>query len=99
MVDGDNYLDQANSAYAANLQGKLLLAYGDMDDNVNPAGVIQLVDALIKENRDFDLLMLPNRDHGFFKEDPYFERKQWDYFVTHLLGETAPRGYEPGKEK
>lgn len=93
LLDGDNYLDQVTASLAANLKGKLLLVYGDMDDNVPPALTIQLVDALIKANKDFDLLVLPNRNHTF-AIDPYFIRKKWDYLVQHLLGQTPPQGYQ-----
>ena len=53
---------------------------------------IQLVDALIKANKDFDMLVLPNRNH-MFTIDPYFIRKKWDYLVQHLSGQTPPQGY------
>jgi dipeptidyl aminopeptidase/acylaminoacyl peptidase len=88
-LSGDNYLEAANVTLAANLKGKLLLVWGDMDDNVPPALSIQLVDALIKANKDFDLLVLPNRNHGGMA-DPYFIRRRWDYLVEHLLGTTPP---------
>ena len=93
LLEGDNYKNQANAGLAANLKGKLLLAHGDMDDNVHPAMTIQVVDALIKANKDFDLLILPNRNHGFGL-DPYFTRRKWDYFVRNLLGAEPPQGYE-----
>jgi len=93
LPNGDNYRDQANASLAQNLKGKLLLAYGDMDDNVHPAMTIRLVDALIKANKDFDLLVLPNRSHSF-ENDPYFIRKRWDYFVEHLLGVKPPSGFK-----
>ncbi len=88
-VQGDNYLEQANLRLAANLKGKLLLMWGDMDDNVPGALSMQLVDALIKANKDFDLLILPNRNHGG-AADPYFIRRRWDYLVQNLLGVTPP---------
>jgi dipeptidyl aminopeptidase/acylaminoacyl peptidase len=88
---GDHYRQQANPTLAANLRGKLLLVHGDVDDNVHPAATLQLVDALIKANRDFDLLIIPNRDHGL--GNGYFVRKRWDYFVKHLLGVEPPREY------
>jgi dipeptidyl aminopeptidase/acylaminoacyl peptidase len=90
LPQGDSYAAQANPSLAANLKGKLLLAYGDMDDNVHSALTIQLVDALIKANRDFDLLVMPNRNHGF-GSDPYFIRRRWDYFVEHLRRQEPPR--------
>jgi dipeptidyl aminopeptidase/acylaminoacyl peptidase len=93
LLDGDNYLQQANATHANGLEGKLLLVHGDMDDNVSPVLTIQLVDALIKANRDFDLLIMPNRNHGF-GNDPYFIRRRWDYFVEHLLVAEPPVRYE-----
>ena len=59
--EGSNYEDQANQNHAKNLKGKLLLAHGTMDDNVPPYSTLLVVDALIKANKDFDLLMLPER--------------------------------------
>ncbi|MCQ3804420.1 MAG: DPP IV N-terminal domain-containing protein [bacterium] len=101
-VGGPGWDTQANRTLAGNLQGKLLLVTGDLDDNVNPAATMQLVDALIAANRDFDLLVLPNRNHDFagtwgtWSEDPYFTRRRWDYFVEHLMGEQPPPGYQVG---
>jgi dipeptidyl-peptidase-4 len=69
-----------------------MLAWGDMGDNVHPSLSIRLVDALIKANKTFDLLVLPNRNHAF-SSDPYFNRRRWDYFVEHLLGEKPPDGF------
>ena len=88
----DNYANQVNASLAANLKGKLLLMHGDMDDNVHPAMTIQVVDALIKANRDFDLIIAPNRAHGM--NEPYFIRRRWDYFVRHLMGAEPPAQFE-----
>ena len=63
-----------------------------MDENVHPASTLALVDALIKANKDFDLLIVPNRPHRL-DNDPYFLRRRWDYFVRHLLGVEPPAGY------
>ncbi len=89
---GEHYEQQSNLTLAKNLQGKLLLATGDMDNNVNPAATIRLADALIKSNKDFDLLMIPNKSHRL-SDHPYFLRKRWDYFVEHLLGVTPPKEF------
>jgi dipeptidyl aminopeptidase/acylaminoacyl peptidase len=89
-----NYEDQANQNYAKNLKGKLLLAHGTMDDNVPPYNTLLVVDALIKANKDFDLLMIPNARHGFGAANFYMMRRRWDYFVRHLLGAEPPKEYE-----
>ncbi len=88
----DNFEDAANKSYASNLEGKLLLMHGDMDDNVHPAMTVQVIEELIKANRDFDLIWAPDRAHGL--NEPYFIRRRWDYFVRHLLGAEPPSRYE-----
>lgn len=90
-----NYDSQANQSLAKNLKGKLLIAHGSMDNNVPPNNTMKLVDDLIKANADFDLLILPNRRHGFGNE-PYMMRRRWDYFVRNLMGAEPPKGYEIG---
>ena len=94
-LHGDNYVEASNPALAlkARLKGKLLLAWGDMDDNVPPALELQLVHSLIKTNQDFDTLVLPNRNHSLY-HDPYFMRRLWDYLVKNLMGAEPPAGYE-----
>jgi dipeptidyl aminopeptidase/acylaminoacyl peptidase len=87
----DNFAPSANASMAENLQGRLLLMHGDMDDNVHPAMTIQVVNALIRANRDFDLVMAPDRPHSL--NEPYFVRRRWDYFVRHLAGLEPPRNY------
>lgn len=88
-----NYDDQANQNLAKNLKGHLLLMHGTLDDNVPPYNTLLVVDELIKANRDFDLLLLPNRRHGY-AGDPYVIRRRWDYFVRYLMGAEPPQGYE-----
>jgi dipeptidyl aminopeptidase/acylaminoacyl peptidase len=87
----DNFATEANASQVANLKGHLLLMHGDMDDNVHPAMTIQMVDALIKANKTFDLIIAPNRPHSL--NEPYFIRRRWDYFVEYLLGATPPNNY------
>jgi dipeptidyl-peptidase-4 len=87
-----NYDNQANHLVASQLKGKLLLAHGTMDSNVPMYGTLLVVNELIKANKDFDLLLLPNRGHGFGNE-PYMMRRRWDYFVQHLLGATPPAAF------
>lgn len=87
-----HYIDQSNITNAHKLKGKLLLIHGDIDENVNMSCTIQLVDALMKANKDFELLIVPNHGHGLNKS-PYFVRKRWDFFVKNLLQETPPKEY------
>ena len=89
----DNYDAQANQNYAENLQGKLLLAHGGLDDNVPPYNTYLVVDALIDANKDFDLIVFPNARHGFGEDSYYMMRRRWDYFVEHLLGATPPENF------
>ena len=89
-----NYDDQANQSIAKNLKGHLLLAHGTMDDNVPPYNTLLVVDALIKANKDFDLLMLPNQRHGYGAASNYMTRRRWDYFVRYLLGAEVPPNYQ-----
>ncbi len=88
----DNYESSANGTYAKNLKGKLFLMTGDMDDNVHPAMTVQVADALIKANKSFDFLVLPNRAHSL--NEPYVIRRRWDYFVEHLAGLKPPANFE-----
>jgi len=92
--DVTNYDDQANQSLAKNLKGHLLLAHGAMDDNVPPNNTLLVVDALIKANKDFDLLMLPNQRHGYGSAGNYMTRRRWDYFVRYLLGAEPPSNYQ-----
>ncbi len=89
----DSFESQANQNMAENLQGKLMLMYGTLDDNVHPNATLLVIDELIKNNKDFDLLALPNRNHSYSRE-PYVVRRTWDYFVRHLLGFEPPKEYE-----
>jgi dipeptidyl aminopeptidase/acylaminoacyl peptidase len=96
-----NYDSQANQNFAKNLKGKLLLAHGTMDDNVPPYNTLLVVDALVKANKDFDLLLLPNQRHGYGDATYYMMRRRWDYFVRHLAGAEPPKEFElhPPQEK
>ncbi|HUU15948.1 MAG TPA: DPP IV N-terminal domain-containing protein [Sedimentisphaerales bacterium] len=82
---GPHYEEQSNVTQAHKLQGKLLLTVGELDKNVDPASTMQVVDALIKADKDFDLLVVPGRGHGV-GEIPYASRRRMDFFVRHLLG-------------
>ena len=89
-----NYEDQANQNFAAKLKGKLMLAHGAMDDNVPPYNTYLVVDALVKANKDFDLVIFPNARHGFAADSYYMMRKRWDYFVKNLQGNEPPKEFK-----
>lgn len=89
----DNYRAQANQTFAENLEGKLLLAHGGMDDNVPPYNTYLVVEALIKANKDFDLIIYPNARHGYGEDNNYMIRRRWDYFVKHLMGAEHPKEF------
>ena len=88
-----NYDSQANQNFAKNLKGHLLLAHGTMDNNVPPYNTLLVADALIKANKEFDLLLIPNSGHGYTPGN-YVMRRRWDYFVKNLLGAEPPREYQ-----
>jgi dipeptidyl-peptidase-4 len=90
----DNYDAEANQNYAKNLKGKLLLAHGTMDTNVPPNQTLMIVDALVKANKDFELLMLPNANHGYGSASNYMMRRRWDFFVRWLMGVEPPKEYQ-----
>ncbi len=89
-----NYDSQANQNFAKNLKGHLLLAHGTMDNNVPLNNTLLLVEALIKANKDFDLLIIPNVPHAYGYATQYMTRRRWDYFVRYLAGNTPPHEYE-----
>lgn len=79
------YMIDKNQSLAKNLKGKILLATGDVDNNVHPAGTIRMVNAFIKANKRFDFMLFPGSRHGFSDREYWFWRKA-DYFSKHLLG-------------
>ncbi|HSQ55462.1 MAG TPA: DPP IV N-terminal domain-containing protein [Gemmata sp.] len=76
-----------NAELAANLKGHLMLVHGEIDNNVHPANTMRLVDALIKANKRFDMLIIPGARHGFGAAQPYFTQRMWDFFAEHLLND------------
>ena len=89
-----NYDSQANQNLAKNLKGHLLLAHGTMDDNVPANNTLLLVDALVKANKDFDLVLFPNVDHFYGPDILYMTRRRWDYFVRYLRADIPPAEYQ-----
>ena len=76
----------SNAELASNLQGRLLLVHGEMDNNVHPANTYRMADALLKAGKRFDMMIFPEARHGFGRYSDYFQRMMWDYFAEHLLG-------------
>jgi dipeptidyl aminopeptidase/acylaminoacyl peptidase len=85
---GPEYAESSNVENAHRLEGKLLLINGEMDDNVDPASTVQVVDALVKAGRDFDYLFIPGMRHS--SGGDYGEHKRRDFFVRHLLDIDPP---------
>lgn len=83
-----HYAESSNVVNAHRLQGKLMLIVGELDDNVDPSSTLQVADALIKADKDFDFLMVPGMGHS--SGGDFGEHKRRDYFVKHLLGVDPP---------
>ena len=95
---GKDYAEQSNITLADKLKGHLLLVHGDVDNNVNPVETMRFVDALIKANKNFDMLLVPNMYHGEGRNF-YLVRRRWDYFVQHLLNTQPPEDFEIKEEE
>ncbi len=81
------YNQVSNITMAGNLKGKLLIVHGGIDENVNPSATFKLAEALVKADKEFDMLILPSQHHGYTgKYNEYFTKKKWNYFVENLLG-------------
>jgi dipeptidyl aminopeptidase/acylaminoacyl peptidase len=85
---GPHYEEQSNVTQAHRLQGKLLLTVGELDRNVDPASTMQVVDALIKADKDFELIVVPGAGHGA-GGGKYGRRKRLEFFLRHLMGEAG----------
>jgi dipeptidyl-peptidase-4 len=83
------YNIEKNSELARNLKGHLMLATGDIDNNVHPANTLRMADALIKANKRFDMVILPGKRHGYADATNYFFWVRADYFCKHLLGDMS----------
>jgi dipeptidyl aminopeptidase/acylaminoacyl peptidase len=86
---GSEYAASSNVTNAHKLRGKLLLTVGELDRNVDPSSTMQVVNALIKAGKDFDLVVFPGAGHGA-GSSRYGERRRRDFFVRHLLGVEPP---------
>jgi len=90
---GPEYAASSNVDNAWRLQGKLLLLVGEMDTNVDPSSTMQVVNALIKANKTFELIVIPGADHT--SGGPFGDRKRNDFFVRNLLGVEPPDWNKP----
>jgi dipeptidyl aminopeptidase/acylaminoacyl peptidase len=89
----ERYGKSSNVDNAHKLQGQVLLVVGELDMNVDPASTMQVVNALIKANKTFDLLVVPGGEHGAGRTNgpvEYAQRRQYDFFVRHLQGVATP---------
>lgn len=93
---GKEYEECSNVLNAKLLQGNLMLIVGELDNNVDPSSTLQVVDELIKQNKDFEFVMLPGVRHT--GGESYGERKRRDFFVNHLLGVETPKWNEKDKK-
>ena len=80
------YSIETNPQIAKNLKGHLMLVHGDIDNNVHPANTIRVVNALIRANKRFDMLILPGQRHGFGDMNEYFFWRMADYYCEWLMG-------------
>ena len=84
----ESYSRSSNVDNAWRLKGKLLLVNGELDDNVDPASTLQVVNALVNANKPFEQLYLPNRGHSL--GGTYEMRRIHDFFVEHLYHQDVP---------
>ena len=82
------YSIKTNPEIAGNLKGHLMLVHGDIDNNVHPANTIRVVNALIRANKRFDMLILPGQRHGFGDMNEYFFWRMADYYAEWLIGDS-----------
>ena len=82
------YSISTNQELAKNLKGHLMLVHGDIDNNVHPANTIRVVNALIRANKRFDMLILPGQRHGFGDMNEYFFWRMADYYSEWLIGDS-----------
>ena len=96
---GPQYSASSNVDNAWRLRGRVLLIVGELDTNVDPASTHQVVDALLKANKNFDSLMIPGGEHNAGRGGDYGdygERKRFDFFVRHLIGQNPPEWSSTG---
>jgi dipeptidyl aminopeptidase/acylaminoacyl peptidase len=87
-----SYVECSNVYHASKLERPLMLVVGELDDNVDPASTMQVVDALVRSGKDFELVVLPGVHHTMCER--YGEHKRYDFFVRHLLHVEPPKWSE-----
>ena len=92
-----SYVECSNVENAWRLERPLMLLVGELDDNVDPASTMQVVSALQKAGKDFELVVVPGAHHTM--GEPFGEHKRADFFVRHLLGVNPPKWSEVKSEK
>ena len=85
------YNIKTNQEIASRLKGHLMLVHGDIDNNVNPANTIRVVNDLIKAHKRFELVILPGQRHGFGDMNDYFFWKMADWYSRWLIGDKRER--------
>jgi len=88
------YAIERNQDLAKNLKGRLLLIHGEIDNNVSPGNTLRVVNALIKANKRFEMLILPTQRHGFGDMTEYWFWKTADHFAKYLLGDNSERSVD-----
>lgn len=92
--DEFDWSEVSNPALAERLEGSLLLAYGELDDNVLLSQGVRLISALTDANKDYEFILLPGTEHGFAGRRAYLYRRTWDFLVRNLLDADPPQGVE-----
>ena len=88
------YSIERNQDLAKNLKGRLLLIHGEIDNNVSPVNTMRVVNALIKANKRFEMLLLPTQRHGFGDMTEYWFWKTADHFTRYLLNDNADKAVD-----
>jgi dipeptidyl aminopeptidase/acylaminoacyl peptidase len=86
----ENYLAVDTRRLADRLKGKLLMSVSELDENVLPGSTLQLIDAFLRADKDVDVLYFPDTGHGAGRYTGHYFRREWDYFVRHLMGTEPP---------
>ncbi len=92
-TDSEAWARSSAVEQAGDITGKLLFVHGELDSAVIIQHTFRAIDRMIAANRDFDLLVVPGDDHVFSRHAGYVDRRQWDYYVRHLMGMEPPKGF------